>query len=53
MSSAICFSLDQSKTLSSGNGLKAKRFRPNPKVELFLDFEKVGPKQKGSDDGQP
>ena len=50
MSSAICFNLDQSKTLSSGNGLKHK----TPKTALILMFSKkkiskVFPIHKGHD----
>ena len=43
MSSAICFNFDQSKILSSGNGLNKESIRlnlqspsPYPEFELFL-----------------
>ena len=40
MSSAICFKLDQSKILASGNGLKIKDYKVEGEVDLtFKPFQ--------------
>ena len=42
MSSAICFNLDQSKILSSGNGLKiAKRFGHPMQADVGYQFSQI------------
>ena len=38
MSSAICFNLDQSKILLSGNGLKIEREKLIKIEEMFINY---------------
>ena len=53
MSSAICFNLDQSKTLSSGNGLSMSKISPKGLVRPANGFVMEGKRTKHAEFGYP
>ena len=53
MSSAICFNLDQSKTLSSGNGLSMSKICPKGLVRPANGFVMEGKRTKHAEFGYP